>query len=503
MAALYNRRPLGEDDPSGLSQDRTWMGSVHLALGGSGAIHYWLKVDENQKILDRMVIKDFWYGESTIEPPAYKGIYEDLVYKGMDFGVNPDRPGKATADERFLREAYLQGLMTDRNHPSATNTVPLRGYKKGDKHEYKKDGSIQRTHWRVYLDLLHAGDLSNLIEEHTVADEFNPKIRHPEHPLPEPYIWWVFTCIAEALLHLESVVQARPNARQEQDEVIAFLDMKPLNILLDSQRVDQYPVYPRPLLSDFGAGHILYKEDPRQDESHPNTYPHDSTAGFFPPEMRRRTKYGVERGIEDKPLYSWTNIWQTGRIIECLMNLKQRMDHEKFSLVAIEDSWIKQEPPRFEKLPDFRYSDDLIDLVWQCQRHEPEQRPTPAELLKLIRERAPKHNLGMEEWGNATWIQEQEKKKANRPKTYAGVLKGKGPTESMKKREAAGKLGFLNAYPPEWAKRYYDLDMDLPNGAEMLFYGNKDYAKVNTQAYIPPKKKFDPLAGVDWAASFG
>jgi len=274
-------------------------------------------------------------------------------------------------------------------------------------------------------------------------------------------------------------------------------------MLLDSQRGDQYPVYPKPLLSDFGAGHILYKEDPRQDESHPNTYPHDSTAGFFPPEMRRRTKYGIERGIEDKPLYSWTNIWQTGRIIECLMNLKQRMDHEKFSLVAIEDSWIKQEPPRFEKFPDFRYSDDLIDLVWRCQRHEPEQRPTPAELLKLIRERAPKHNLGMEEWGNATWIQEQERKKANRPKTYAGVLKGKGPTGSMKKREAAGKLGFLNAYPPEWAKRYYDLDMDLPNGAEMLFYGNKDYAKVNTRAYIPPKKKFDPLAGVDWAASFG
>lgn len=174
MAALYNERPLGEDDPSGLSQDHTWLGSVHLALGGSGAVHYWLKVDQNQNILDRMVIKDFWLGESTAEPPAYKGIYEDLVDKGMDFGVDPDRPGKATADERFLREAYLQGLMTNRNHPYSNNTVPLRGYKKGDKHEYKEDGSVKRTHWRIYLDLLHAGDLSNLIEEHTVGDEFNP-----------------------------------------------------------------------------------------------------------------------------------------------------------------------------------------------------------------------------------------------------------------------------------------------------------------------------------------
>lgn len=178
-----------------------------------------------------MVIKDLWLGESTTEPPAYKGIYEDLVHKGMDFGVNTNRPGKATADERFLREAYLQGLMTDRDHPYSNNTVPLRGYRKGDKHEYKDDGSIKRTHWRIYLDLLHAGDLSNSIKEHTVEDEFNSRIRHPEHPLPEPFIWWVFMCITEGLLRLESVVQARPNARQEQDEVMAFLDMKPLNIL--------------------------------------------------------------------------------------------------------------------------------------------------------------------------------------------------------------------------------------------------------------------------------
>lgn len=47
MAALYNGRPLGENDPSGLSEDHTWLGSVHLALGGSGAVHYWLKVDKN------------------------------------------------------------------------------------------------------------------------------------------------------------------------------------------------------------------------------------------------------------------------------------------------------------------------------------------------------------------------------------------------------------------------------------------------------------------------
>jgi serine/threonine protein kinase len=499
--AFWNGRPLGEDDPSGLSQDHTWLGSVHLGNGGNGAVHYWLKVDQNRKILDRMVIKDLWCKDLTIEPPAYKGIYKDLVYKGMDFGVNPDRPGNATVDERFFREAYLQGLLTDINNPSSSNTVSLRGYKKGDKHKQYTDKNGEEateTHWRLYLDLLHAGDLDNLIEEHTVKDKDDSDKRNPVLPIPEPYIWWVFTCIAEALLQLETVVQARPNARQEQDEVIAFVDMKPANMLLGSYRGDHYPVYPKPLLSDFGAGHILYKGDPRQDERHEATYFHGATLGFFPPEMKVRTVDGIERGIYNKPLYSWTNVWQTGRTIECMMRLKQRLLYEyvspHFSLVT-EDSWLNEDPPKFEEFPNFSYSKDLVDLVWRCQRLNPEDRPTPAELLKLIKERAPKHHRDMDKWGNATWIQEQETKTKTHAKTYAGVTKR---SESMKKRNEAGKLGFLNAYPPEWAKRYHDLDMDLPTGCEMLFYGKKDFAKVNTQAVIPPKKKFPPNFDVKW-----
>ncbi|KAI4850737.1 hypothetical protein E4T44_02570 [Aureobasidium sp. EXF-8845] len=498
--ALYEGRPLGENDRSGLSQDHTWLGGVNIGMGDSGAVHYWLKVDQNQKILDRMVIKDMWCGDSTIEPPAYEGIYKDLVHKGMDFGVNPDKPGNATVDERFFREAYLQGLLTDINNPSRFNTVPLRGYKKGDKHRFK-DGKFE-THWRIYLDLLHAGDLNNLIKQHTVPDKFVPKKRHTFYPIPEPYVWWVFESVAEALLQLETVVRARPNAREEQDEVIAFVDMKPANMLLGSYRGDQYPVYPKPLLSDFGAGHILYKEDSRQDEKHKDRYPHGATPGFFPPEMRVRTDYGVEQGIRDRPLYSWTNVWQLGRTIECMMRCEKHLEHEKYSLVTDDDSLIKQSPPEFEKFPTFRYSEDLIDLVWRCQRYDPEDRPTPAELLKLIKERAPKHHRGMNGWGNAAWIQKQEERIKTDNKTpadtFAGVTKKSIRGARMRKRNEDGNLDFLHAYPLEWARRYNDLDMDLPTGCEMLFYGNKDFAKVGTRAVIPPREEIDPLAGVDW-----
>ncbi|KAK5999495.1 hypothetical protein QM012_005348 [Aureobasidium pullulans] len=474
---------LGEDDCSSLPQEHTWLGGVQIGEGGFGTIHCWLKVDQNQNVIDRMVIKDPHCSDDTKEPPAYRGIYEELVRKGMDFGINPDRPGHATIDERFFREAYLQGLMTDNSRPFSAATVSLRGFKKGhlDNITSKLDGSQKlKTHWRIYMDLLHAGDLKNLIERH-IAGKNGRK-----DPIPEPYIWCVFTCIAEALVQLESAVQARPNARQQQDEVIALMDMKPPNILLQDKRGDRYPVYPKPLLSDLGAAHVLYKEDPLQNRDVRGHYFHGATSGFFAPEMWKDTNYGWERGI-DKPVYSWTNIWQAGRTIECMMRLRVKLDHEKYSLVCDDNSRIKEDPPRIEGFPEFRYSDDLIDLVWRCQRFEPEQRPTPTQLLELIRSRAPKHNRGMDEWGNATWIEKREAA-SSQPKTYSEVLVS----------SASSNLDFLDGYPPDLAKRYRQLNVSLPMGWDLAFYGYKDPARLNTRARIPPRKPEDPYAGVKW-----
>ncbi|KAH0367738.1 hypothetical protein KCU65_g4446, partial [Aureobasidium melanogenum] len=466
---------LGEDDRSGLPQEDTWLGGVHIGGGTFGTVHCWLKVDQNQNILDRMVIKDLRCSDDTKEPPAYRGLYEELVRKGMDFGINPDRPGRATIDEIFLREAYLQGLLTDNNNPFSATTVPLRGFKRGhlDEPFSKDDGSKGlRTHWRVYMDFLHAGDLGTLIEKHSVRNT----------PIPEPYIWWVFTCMAEALLRLESVVQARPNARQEQDEVIALVDMKPANILLEARRDDRYPVYPKPLLSDLGASHILYKEDPLQEQHVKGSYFHGATPGFFPPEMRLDTKWGWLHEVK-KPLYSWTNVWQAGRTIECMMRLEPKLDHEKVSLVCDDDSSIKKKPPKIEGHPNFSYSKDLIDLVWRCQRKDPEERPTPAELLGLIRSRAPKHNRGMDEWGNATWIRKREA--APIPQTFAVVAKSSASTN----------VDFLDEYPPKWAERYRQLDVRLPRDCDLAFYGWRNPARLNNEARIPSRKPDSPWAG--------
>ena len=203
--------------------------------------------------------------------------------------------------------------------------------------------------------------------------------------------------------------------------------------------------------------------------------------------MRRATgtEFGTLRGI-DKPVYSWTNVWQVGRTIECMMRLKTMLLHEQVSLICDRDSRIKKDPPKFKRLPKFKYSSDLIDLVERCQRFEPEERPTPAELLGLIRSLAPKHNGGMDEWGNAKWIKNREA--APQPKTYSVVA-----TSS-----ASSNMDFLDGYPPDWAESYRQLDVKLPRGCDLAFYGNLNPARLNTRANIPERKPYNPLNDVNW-----
>jgi serine/threonine protein kinase len=273
----------GGDDASGLPQNGgTWRGGFHIGEGGSGSIHYWVNVDKNERVQDRMVIKDMKCKESIVEPDDYRGVYQDIVRKGMDFGIAASgKSGEATTDERFLREAYLQAMMTNPDDPSSATTVPLRGFKKGHMHNSWPDKDtgeqVTETHWRIYMDLFYAGDLHSIILKHQKGEDGK------KNPIPEPFIWWAFTCVATALVQMDSCVQNRTAARVEKDESLVIVDMKPLNILLDATRRTQYPVYPKPLLSDLVSARILYKEHPLQ-----NKFACVATNGFFAPEMIKK-----------------------------------------------------------------------------------------------------------------------------------------------------------------------------------------------------------------------
>ncbi|KAI4720484.1 hypothetical protein E4T48_03199 [Aureobasidium sp. EXF-10727] len=467
--------PPGQDDRSGLPQGN-WQGGYFLGEGGQGAVHYWVNVDSNQKIIDRVVIKDEWSSDPLEEPEIYQGIYGGLVRKGMDMS---DALGGKSIVVPFYKEAYIQGLLTPENTTVQSNTVRLRGYRRGNQPDPHAATTFKkRVHWRLYMEHLYAGDLHDLIYWHAVR----------QWPIPEPFIWWTMKCLASALKQMEDLSRARKNAREDQDETIVLLDMKPSNIFLDGAGGPEFKVYPRPVIGDFGSAHLTYGDEVANRTKKLDIF---FTPGFAAPEFNIK-EYHPEKidaegmdvdmtEAEDSeynedddedveyhevitaPLDSWSNVWQLGRTIECMMRLETSPDDREYRDVSARESAIKTHPRHFQAVPMFRYSDKLVNLF------EPEHRPLPEELLSAINEDSPPHIHGMDVWGNEDWIAERYRE--------LGIVtddRRKAMKASIYKRAQAGRLWFLHDFNnPYLAQRYRDLDLDLPPQCRLAWMPQK------------------------------
>ncbi|KAH0366615.1 hypothetical protein KCU65_g5234, partial [Aureobasidium melanogenum] len=477
------KQPPGDNDRSGLP-DGNWQGNHFLGQGGQGAVHYWVKADSNQRIIDRVAIKDSWSTESLYEPFIYKGIYKELVRKGMSLS---DAFVGGRVEVPFYKEAYIQGLLTPESRETKLDTVRLRGYRRGDvKDPYS---SIRgTTHWRIYMDHLYAGDLYDLISYFAAKGK----------PIPEPFIWWVMKCLASALVQLEDSSRARSHARKEKDETVVLVDMKPSNIFLDASRGDEFVVYPRPVIGDFGSAHLTYKEEPTNVS---NRLSITWSRGFLAPELDEPYTPNDEKKIDDRDedeemtdyrgmassgsdkdeemndidqddtksaslvLYSWTNVWQLGKTIESMMRIETHPKDRNWKDPKDRESRIKVDPPHHKAEPDFLYSEDLVDIVWQCQRYDPESRPTPADLLDMIKSIAPFHTQQMDIWGTEKWIAEQYGDMGTLTDDHKRAMKA-----SIKKRADSGKLWFLHDFEDRnLAMLYRDLDLDIPPECELIW----------------------------------
>lgn len=173
----------------------------------------------------------------------------------------------------FYKEAYVQGLLTPGSRLTQTNTLRMRGYRRGNGDDPK--GTAGSIHWRIYMDHCYAGDLWDFIEDY----------KEMGNPIPEPFIWWTMERLASALVQMETCARARSHARKQQDENTVLLDMKPPNILIDAAgQSERYPVYPQLEVSDFGSAHITYRDDL---ENIFNNLAIVFTRGFLAPELDR------------------------------------------------------------------------------------------------------------------------------------------------------------------------------------------------------------------------
>ncbi|KAG9598188.1 hypothetical protein KCU77_g4554, partial [Aureobasidium melanogenum] len=336
------------------------------------------------------------------------------------------------------------------------------------------------------MDHLYAGDLYSLISYYAAKGK----------PIPEPFIWWVMKCLASALVQMEDSSRARSHARKENDETVVLVDMKPSNIFLDATRGDEFVVYPRPVIGDFGSAHLTYKEEPTNVA---NRLSITWTRGFLAPELDKPdtpneekidntdrdedmtdhrmnySGYDKDEEMNDidqddaKPtwpvLYSWTNVWQLGKTIESMMRIETHPKDRNWKDPKDRESRIEVDPPHHKAEPDFLYSEDLVDIVFQCQRFDPKSRPTPGDLLDMVKSFAPFYTLQMDIWGTETWVAQQYEDMGILTDDHRRAMKA-----SIKKRADAGKLWFLHDFEDQnLAKLYRDLDLDIPPDCELIW----------------------------------
>jgi hypothetical protein len=180
---------------------------------------------------------------------------------------------------------------------------------------------------------------------------------------------------------------------------------------------------------------------------------------------------GEEEGGEEEftALDSWTNMWQLGRTIEVMMRLDELTDCNWGDSTIDRESQIKSIPPRHRANPEFSYSEALTDIVWQCQQFDPEARPTPNDLLSMIKTIAPFHNHGMDRWGTEDWVAEQYEDMGTLTEDHKKFMKS-----SIKQRADAGKLWFLQDFEDRnLAAQYRGLDLDVPPEGELEWQPEK------------------------------
>lgn len=155
-----------------------------------------------------------------------------------------------------------------------------------------------------------------------------------------------------------------------------------------------YPLYPQPLLGDFGLAFFSRYKDVKT-PANPDYYQGLGTPGFIAPEMLNQSvvenRKEVIKGFKDRTnnttweLNQKTNVFGIGLILWCLIHLKEGPPQSKFRKGDNDDTLQKA------SARSITYSPELQELVQDCCKFRREDRPT----LQALRERI--YNLLLED----------------------------------------------------------------------------------------------------------
>ena len=347
-----------------------------LGSGSFGAAFCWENWNADGNPTDRIVVKDGGYDIKVT------GDWTALQLAAVDIdGIG-----------RVPKEAINQALLTSLESHAI---VGLRSY--------HHDQAMRR--WRFYTEFAQHGDLVNFLNNYIR----NPSNRDPSNrrwvlPLPEEFLWHVFGCLCTALGAMHQVI--RGLSADDTKQEILHLDIHNGNIFVDEASEATLMPYPVTQVGDWGLSQITGPED----ADNPVLL---RRGGMRAPEQIHivsadkgvardplwpvwiRSFWGVfEGGFQEQHFrphknFSEINIWQVGRQMLELMDLRRTFDYpihvSNFTVDKYNDRGGRSLSRKdFGLTVNRHYSSQLIDLVRDCLELNPRLRPSVVQVVDAV-----------------------------------------------------------------------------------------------------------------------
>ncbi|KAG9846405.1 kinase-like protein, partial [Aureobasidium melanogenum] len=263
-----------------------------LGDGGLGVVHLWCCIDANNRVIDRVIVKNVFPGTEAWALPS---MWRD------------GRIGGEPREAMISNEVYdqLETANAGDGQFVTRQRNPLSG----------KPITYRIPSYKLYFEYCPHGDLHTQIMAQTqekrryrVSKAKTPG-GHPQRksqvirdvPFHEGFIWRMFEALAKCAVAME-----RAN--------VLHGDLCPTNIFLGASDPNRFKIWPIPKLSDFGSSrHIDFMTRNRFQD-----WEEAMQVSFAPPELARPNGQYEVPGLK---VTHKTNVWQIGMVIACMMRL--------------------------------------------------------------------------------------------------------------------------------------------------------------------------------------
>ncbi|KEQ93798.1 hypothetical protein AUEXF2481DRAFT_6379 [Aureobasidium subglaciale EXF-2481] len=333
--------------------------------GSEGLVNLWCLLDENNVVGDRIIIKQIHVGATRYNDPSN--------WTDGTVGGEPRECAMANAVCGALPESHAEHVL------ECLGWGDCRGE--------------PRWRYRLYFEYCNYGDLTTIVEAQrrdTVAPGSKRKADDDgdgDVLLPEPFIWYLLESLAKATVGLDKAD-------------ILHGDMQMRNVFFGSPDPKRFGIYPTPKVADFGSSRRLADPGVR---NRSDLVRRDACCALFAPPELSKINDGMDWEVSEPgtTLSNKTNVWQIGMLIACCMRLctylpemnwrgMRRADWEvaeKEQLRFRTTSRGKHELER-DKLvhENSKYSEELVEIIFDCLKFNPVERPKAEELLRRIQE---------------------------------------------------------------------------------------------------------------------